>query len=39
MALIQEQGRLLLCCPEENGKECELNSEDLLQEQGGTGPA
>lgn len=39
MALIQEQGSLLLHCPEENGKERGLNSEDLLQEQGGTGPA
>lgn len=34
MALIQEQGSLLLHCPEENGKEHELNSEGLLQEQG-----
>lgn len=39
MALIQEWGSLLLYCPEENGKEHELNSGDMLQEQGGTGPA
>lgn len=31
MALIQERGSFLLHCPEENGKECALNSEDLLQ--------
>lgn len=38
MALIKEQGSLLLHCSKENGKEHELNSEDLLQEEGGTGP-
>lgn len=38
-ALIQERGSLLLHCPEKNGKGHGLKSEDLLQEQGGTGTA
>lgn len=39
MASIQERGSLLLNCSEKNGMRHGLNSEDLPQEQGGTGPA
>lgn len=39
MASLQARGSVLLHCPEKAGRGNGLSSEDLLQEQGGTGPA